>query len=95
MSGKRQAEGLEETSPAKRQRVSNGAAINGGPAEAKPPQKPALPALQAIAKAKQALELQKQLKAKLAAAGITVVLCSKATVLTRPQESALPTCVCP
>ena len=70
MSGKRPGEGLEETSPVKRQRVSNGAAING--AQANPPQKPVLPALQAIAKAKQALELQKQLKAKLAAAGITV-----------------------
>ena len=76
MSGKRQGDGLEETSPAKRQRVGDGAAITGGTAEAKPPLKPALPALQAIAKAKQALELQKQLKAKLAAAGITVKRCS-------------------
>lgn len=72
MSGKRPGGDLGDTSPAKRQRVSNGAAINGAATDAKPPQKPALPALQAIAKAKQALELQKQLKAKLAAAGLTV-----------------------
>lgn len=72
MSGKRLGEGLEAMSPAKRQRVSNGGLNEGASANGNPPQKPALPALQAIAKAKQALELQKQLKAKLAAAGITV-----------------------
>ena len=71
MSAKRQAEHLEENSPAKKQKLSNGVTSNGAePAQAKP----ALPAMEAIAKAKRALELQKQLKAKLEAAKLKVQL---------------------
>ena len=76
MSGKRPAVKSEDASPAKRQRVGNGATVNGDLGANAPEQKPALPALQAIAKAKQALELQKRLKAKLAAAGISVSHCT-------------------
>lgn len=70
MSGKRQAENLDESSPAKKQKVSNGVTSNGAPTTAPP--RPALPAMEAIAKAKRALELQKQLKAKLEAAKLKV-----------------------
>lgn len=70
MSGKRQAEDLDDSSPAKKQKLSNGATSNGAPTSAKP--RPALPAMEAIAKAKRALELQKQLKAKLEAAKLKV-----------------------
>lgn len=74
MSAKRQAEDLDETSPAKKQKLSNGVTSNGAavPAQAKP----ALPAMEAIAKAKRALELQKQLKAKLEAAKLKVTCSS-------------------
>lgn len=70
MSGKRQAEKLDETSPVKKQKLSNGVTSNGAPPTAAP--RPALPAMEAIAKAKRALELQKQLKAKLEAAKLKV-----------------------
>ena len=70
MSGKRPAEDLDDSSPAKKQKLSNGATTNGAPTSVKP--RPALPAMEAIAKAKRALELQKQLKAKLEAAKLKV-----------------------
>lgn len=70
MSGKRQSEHLDETSPPKKQKLSNGVSSNDTPTTA--PARPALPATEAIAKAKRALELQKQLKAKLEAAKLKV-----------------------
>ena len=78
MSTKRQAEDLNDTSPAKKQKLSNGVASNGASAPAQ--SKPALPAMEAIAKAKRALELQKQLKAKLEAAKLKVRTASPSTV---------------
>lgn len=70
MSGKRPADDLQDTSPAKKQKLSNGVTSNGAPTTAPP--RPTLPAMEAIAKAKRALELQKQLKAKLEAAKLKV-----------------------
>ena len=73
MSGKRQADDLlAETSPPKKQKLDNGVASNGAAAPAQP--RTALPVMEKIAKAKKALELQKQLQAKLAAAKLKVGL---------------------
>ena len=70
MASKRQAEDLDGTSPAKKQKLDNGVSSNG--AAASDQHRAALPAMESIAKAKKALELQKQLKAKLAAAKLKV-----------------------
>ncbi|KAL3131502.1 U4/U6-U5 snRNP complex subunit prp3 [Trebouxia sp. C0009 RCD-2024] len=88
MSGKRQAEDLDDSSPAKKQKLSNGATSNGAPTSAKP--RPALPAMEAIAKAKRALELQKQLKAKLEAAKLKAP-----TPKPAPTQQAAPPAVRP
>ncbi len=71
MSAKRQAENLDETSPAKKQKLSNGATSTGAPA---PAQSSTATMMEKIAKAKKALEMQKTLQAKLAAAGVKVRL---------------------
>ena len=66
MASKRPAEDLDNTSPAKKQKLENG--VN---ATTEQP-KAALPTMDKIAKAKKALELSKQLQAKLAAAKLKV-----------------------
>ncbi len=71
MSGKRQAESLDDTSPAKKQKLDNGVASNGGAA---PAQATAASMMEKIAKAKKLLESQKALQAKLAAAKLKVRL---------------------
>ena len=65
MSAKRPAEGVQENASPKKQKLGNGVANDGAPAPHQP--RTALPAMEAIAKAKKALELQKQLKANFAA----------------------------
>ena len=66
MASKRQAEDLDGTSPPKKQKLDNGVTATSDQPKA------ALPAMEKIAKAKKALELQKQLQAKLAAAKLKV-----------------------
>lgn len=69
MSGKRQAEDLDDVSPAKKQKLGNGAASNGVPVPA-PTSTASM--MEKIAKAKKVLEMQKALKEKLAAANVKV-----------------------
>lgn len=69
MSGKRQAEDLDDVSPAKKQKLGNGAASNGVPVAA-PTSTASM--MEKIAKAKKVLEMQKALKEKLAAANVKV-----------------------
>ena len=69
MSGKRQAEDHDDVSPAKKQKLGNGAASNGVPA---PAQTSTASMMEKIAKAKKVLEMQKALKEKLAAANVKV-----------------------
>ena len=71
MSGKRQAESLDDTSPAKKQKLDSDVASNGGVASA---QSSAASMMEKIAKAKKLLESQKALQAKLAAAKLKVRL---------------------
>ncbi len=71
MSGKRQAETLDDISPAKKQKLDKGVACNGGVASAQPS---AASMMEKIAKAKKLLESQKALQAKLAAAKLKVRL---------------------
>lgn len=71
MSGKRQAETLDDISPAKKQKLDKSVASNGGVASAQPS---AASMMEKIAKAKKLLESQKALQAKLAAAKLKVRL---------------------
>ena len=87
MSGKRQAEGLDDTSPAKKQKLDNGVASNGGVASA---QTSAASMMEKIAKAKKLLESQKALQAKLAAAKLKVRLSAPGMVVL--SQGATHTC---
>ncbi len=78
MSGKRQAETLDDISPAKKQKLDKGVACNGGVASAQPS---AASMMEKIAKAKKLLESQKALQAKLAAAKLKVRLNATGTVV--------------
>ena len=78
MSGKRQAESLDDTSPAKKQKLDNDIASNGGAASA---QTSAASMMEKIAKAKKLLESQKALQAKLAAAKLKVRLSAHGMVV--------------
>ncbi len=78
MSGKRQAESPDDTSPAKKQKLDNGVASNGGVASA---QTSAASMMEKIAKAKKLLESQKALQAKLAAAKLKVRLSAQGMVV--------------
>lgn len=87
MSGKRQAESLDDTSPAKKQKLDNAVASIGGVASA---QTSAASMMEKIAKAKKLLESQKALQAKLAAAKLKAPAAAAAATQRAPPPAVRP-----